>query len=233
MLILRGLHAGYGAAPVLRGVDLQVAPGEVVALLGRNGAGRSTLLKAIMGLVPAQGAVSWRGRALAGLPTHRIARLGLGWVPEQRDVFPRLTVEQNLLLGLQRPPRRATPRWTLASVFERFPALAARRAAPAGVLSGGEQQQLALGRTLLGDPELLLVDEPTEGLAPALVAAVAEVLRGLKAEGLGLLLVEQKLAIALDLADRCAVLGHGRVVFDGPPAALRADAALQAQWLAV
>jgi len=233
MLILRGLHAGYGAAPVLRGVDLQVAPGEVVALLGRNGAGRSTLLKAVMGLVPVQGTLSWRGARLAGLPTHRIARLGLGWVPEQRDVFPRLTVAQNLLLGLQRPPRRAAPRWTLDSVFARFPALAARRAASAGVLSGGEQQQLALARTLLGDPDLLLVDEPTEGLAPALVAAVAEVLRGLKAEGLGLLLVEQKLAIALDLADRCAVLGHGRVVFDGPPAALRADAALQAQWLAV
>ncbi len=235
MLILRDLQAGYGAGRVLHGVSLAVAPGEVVALLGRNGSGRSTLVRAVMGLLPAAGSVRWHGTELLGLPPYRIARAGLGYVPESRDVFPRLTVGQNLRLG-EKPggaARRHPPRWTADALLARFPALAARRDVAAGRLSGGEQQMLALCRTLMGDPDLLLVDEPTEGLAPQLVEQVAALLRELAGQGVGVLLVEQKLTIALTVSQRCAVMGHGRIVFDGAPAALQADAALRREWLEV
>ncbi len=225
------LHAGYGQSRVLQGVSLGIAAGEIVALLGRNGAGRSTLAKAIMGLVPAQGTISWRGEPLLGKKTFEIARLGLGYVPESRDVFPDLSVVQNLLLGQQR--RDVPSRWTMDDMFNLFPQLKARAAVRAGVLSGGEQQMLALCRTLMGDPALIIIDEPTEGLAPQLVQAVADFLAVLKARGIAVLLIEQKLTIALDVADRCAVMGHGRIVFDGSPAALRAQPALRAQWLQV
>lgn len=232
MLELHDLHVAYGALPVLRGVTLQLRPGEILGLLGRNGAGRSTLLQAVMGLVPASGRVVWQGQDLLGQPPHRIARAGLGYVPERREVFPGLSVRENLALGLK-PGQRHSRQWPLDEVWRRFPALAARQEAPAGVLSGGEQQMLTLARTLQGDPAVVLVDEPTEGLAPAVVAQIAQLLQRMRAQGLAVLLVEQKLTIALDLCDRLAVLGQGRVVFQGTPAELRADADVQQAWLGV
>ena len=231
MLRIHQLHAGYGNSQVLQGVNLDVAPGEIVALLGRNGSGRSTLARAIMGLVPARGSVTWRGRELLGGKTFEIARAGLGYVPESRDVFPDLTVTQNLLLGQK--PGQAAGRWRLEDMFGLFPQLAVRARASAGVLSGGEQQMLALCRTLMGNPELIIVDEPTEGLAPQLVAQVGEFLSTLQAQGVAVLLIEQKLTLALTIAKRCAVMGHGRVVFDGTPQALLQDHAVLQEWLAV
>lgn len=231
MLTVRGLEAGYGARPVLHGVDFDVAPGEIVALLGRNGSGRSTTAKALMGLLPARGSVRWQGAELLGHPAHEIARAGLGYVPESRDVFPTLSVAENLRLGERL--RAGQRRWTTAELLARFPRLAERAQAPAGVLSGGEQQMLTLARTLVGDPGLLIVDEPTEGLAPQVVAQVAELLAEARRRGVGVLLVEQKLAIALQLADRCLVMGHGRIVFAGTPAALAADAGVRREWLEV
>lgn len=231
MLTVRGLEAGYGARPVLHGVDLEVAPGEIVALLGRNGSGRSTTAKALMGLLSARGSVRWNGVELLGRPAHQIARAGLGYVPESRDIFPTLSVAENLRLGER--PRPGTRRWTTTELLARFPRLAERAQAPAGVLSGGEQQMLTLARTLVGDPELLIVDEPTEGLAPLVLAQVAELLAEARRRGVGVLLVEQKLAIALQIADRCLVMGHGRIVFAGTPAALAADGGVRREWLEV
>jgi branched-chain amino acid transport system ATP-binding protein len=234
MLKLQALHAGYGGTPVLQGVDLEVRPGEIVALLGRNGAGRSTVLKAVMGLVPGRGRVEWAGRNWVGQPAHVMAGAGLGYVPEGREVFPTLTVEQNLLLGLK-PGRRRLPGDTqdLETLLAHFPRLRERWRTPAGVLSGGEQQMLTLCRTLMGQPKLLLVDEPTEGLAPQLVEQVASLLAGLRLRGVGVLMAEQKLSIAGTLADRCALMGRGRIVFEGSPAALQAAAALRQAWLEV
>ncbi|MBT9488338.1 MAG: ABC transporter ATP-binding protein [Rubrivivax sp.] len=232
MFELHDLAVSYGGLPVLRGVTLQLRPGAILGLLGRNGAGRSTLLQAVMGLVPASGRVVWQGQELLGRPAHQIARAGLGYVPERRDIFPGLSVRENLALGLK-PGQRASQQWPLDVIWQAFPALAVRRDTPGGVLSGGEQQMLTLARTLQGDPAVVLVDEPTEGLAPAVVAEIATLLRRMRAQGLAVLLVEQKLSIALDLCDRVAVLGQGRVVFDGTPAALRADVAVQQAWLGV
>ncbi|MCC7099636.1 MAG: ABC transporter ATP-binding protein [Rubrivivax sp.] len=231
MLCVADLRAGYGRSRVLHGVDFGLRAGELVALLGRNGAGRSTTLKAIMGLVPAQGAVTWQGQALLGRKPFEIARAGVGYVPEGREVFPTLTVRQNLELGRKRG--RVPQRWTMPRLFELFPQLAKRRDTAAGVLSGGEQQMLALARTLIGEPGLVLVDEPTEGLAPRLVEQVGQCLVELRRAGLAVLLVEQKLAIALEIADRCLLLGHGRIVFDGTPAALRERPELRREWLEV
>jgi len=231
MLLISDLIAGYAKSRVLQGVSLQVTPGEVVALLGRNGSGRSTLAKAIMGLVAAQGSVLWRGRELLGQTTFDIARAGLGYVPESRDVFPDLTVAQNLLLG-QKPGAQAC-RWTQADMVALFPQLQQRLNVKAGLLSGGEQQMLALSRTLMGNPDLIIIDEPTEGLAPQLAAQVGVFLKTLKAKGVSVLLIEQKLTIALDVSDRCLVMGQGRVVFDDTPAELLADVAVQREWLAV
>lgn len=228
MLTVQGLVAGYGGAPALAGVDLTVAPGEVVAVLGRNGAGRSTLARALMGLAPASGRADWQGRPLLGLPPHAVARLGVGYVPETRDVFPTLTVHENLTLGLK---GRRPGRWRHDDMYALFPALGQRRQLPAGCLSGGEQQQLALARTLMGEPGLFIADEPTEGLAPRVVTQIAAFLRRLQDEGVALLLIEQKLRLALDLADRVLVMGQGRIVFSGTPAMLAADAAVQRQWL--
>jgi len=229
MLEMRQLVAGYGQGQVLNGVDLRVAPGEVVALLGRNGAGRSTLAKALVGLVPAQGSARWKGRELLGLAPFEVARSGVGYVPESRDAFPHLSVRDNLLLGRQ----RRAGRWDFDAVYHWFPRLKEREHTPAGRLSGGEQQMLALARTLMGSPALLILDEPTEGLAPSMVEQVADVLRSLRAEGVAILLIEQKLSIAFSVSDRVALMGHGRVVFDGLPQALAADQGLQDEWLAV
>jgi branched-chain amino acid transport system ATP-binding protein len=229
MLEVHDLVAGYGQGRVLDGVCLRVEPGEIVALLGRNGSGRSTLAKALMGLVPAQGSARWKGHELLGLAPFEVARSGVGYVPESRDAFPYLSVRENLLLGRQ----RHAGRWDFDAVYHWFPRLKEREDTPAGRLSGGEQQMLALARTLMGSPGLLVLDEPTEGLAPAMVEQVADVLRSLRAEGVAVLLIEQKLSIALTVSDRVAVMGHGQVVFDGTPGALVADQGLLDEWIAV
>ncbi|NBW23906.1 MAG: ABC transporter ATP-binding protein [Betaproteobacteria bacterium] len=220
MLEITGLQAWYGKSQVLHGVDCRVGAGEIVAVLGRNGAGRSTLARAIMGWVQSTGSVRVHGQEMLGQPVHARARAGLGYVPESRDVFPGLSVQHNLALG-EKPGQRHG-RWTFADMYRLFPQLAVRRDARAGVLSGGEQQMLALARALMGDPHLLIVDEPTEGLAPQLVAQVADFLVALRGRGVSVLLIEQKLPVALRIADRCLVMGHGRVVFGGVPADLPA-----------
>ena len=231
MLRLDRLHAFYGKSHVLHGVTMEIAPGEIVSLLGRNGSGRSTTAKAIMGLVDAQGDVLWKGAQIRGLKPYQIAHRGLGYVPENRDIFPRLTVHQNLLLG-QKAGRRSA-RWGFEDMYMLFPRLRERQHTEAGVLSGGEQQMLTLCRSLMGDPELLIIDEPTEGLAPMIVELVATYLQTLKERGLSVLLIEQKLTIALEISQRCVVMGHGSIVFEGTPAALRANADVRREWLEV
>jgi branched-chain amino acid transport system ATP-binding protein len=232
MLKVEDLHAFYGKSHVLHGVHFEVQPGEIVSLLGRNGSGRSTTVKAIMGLVAATGQVRWKEQPLLGRKAFQIARLGLGYVPESRDVFPRLSVHQNLLLGEQRA-RSKNPRWRLDDMYALFPRLKERQHTEAGVLSGGEQQMLTLCRTLMGDPDLVMIDEPTEGLAPKIVEQVAEYLRELQRRGVAVLLVEQKLTIALEVSQRCLVMGHGQIVFDGTPGDLRGDAGVRREWLEV
>jgi len=229
LLQVRDLCAGYGLGQVLQGVDFEVGAGEIVALLGRNGSGRSTTAKALMGLLPASGEVLWRGQPILGQPPHVIARQGLGYVPESRDVFPHLTVRENLRLG----QRGTTARWSYGDAWRLFPMLREREHVAAGVLSGGEQQMLSLARCLMGDPQGVIVDEPTEGLAPQVVAQVAEALRSLRAQGLAVLLMEQKLAMALSIADRVLVMGHGRVVFAGTPGELAAREDVSREWLEV
>ena len=231
MLQVSQLQAFYGKSHVLHGVDLQVGEGEIVALLGRNGSGRSTTAKAIMGMVACQGSVLWQGGQILGRKPYEIANLGLGYVPEGRDIFPKLTVHQNLLLGQKRSQKQ--PRWSFDDMYQLFPRLKEREHTEAGVLSGGEQQMLTLCRTLMGDPDLIIIDEPTEGLAPKIVELVAEYLQALRARGLSVLLIEQKLTIAMQISDRCLVMGHGSVVFDGTPEALRQDATTRKEWLEV
>ncbi len=231
MLEVVNLQAWYGQSHVLQGVSLRVGEGEIVALLGRNGAGRSTTVRALMGELRATGTAHWQGQSPLGLPSHAIARLGVGCVPEQRDIFPGLSVMQNLQLGLK-PGQRLAP-GQLDALFALFPALAARLDVPGGALSGGEQQMLCIARTLMGAPRLLLVDEPTEGLAPRLAEQVAQSLQQIAAGGVGILLVEQKLDIALRIAARVYVMGRGRVVFEGTPAALLAAEAVRREWLEV
>jgi branched-chain amino acid transport system ATP-binding protein len=233
LLRVDGLHAHYGKSHVLRGVTLQVGRGEVVSLLGRNGSGRSTTLKALMGLVPpSAGRIELAGRALAGAPPHAICRAGLAYVPEEREVFANLTVDENLRMGEQ-PPVAGAVRWSMAQMFDYFPRLKERRGTKAGSLSGGEQQMLTMCRSLLGNPLAILIDEPTEGLAPKIVAQVAECIQDMQRQGVSVVLVEQKLAIALKVSTRVCVMGHGHIVFEGSPAQLLADPAMQQQWLAV
>ncbi|MBX3602087.1 MAG: ABC transporter ATP-binding protein [Rubrivivax sp.] len=232
MLSLHNLHAFYGKSHVLHGVHFEVRPGEIVALLGRNGSGRSTTVKTIMGLVDGTGSVKWKGSEILGRKAFEIAHAGIGYVPENRDIFPTLTVHQNLMLGEKRSGG-GKPRWSFDDMYGMFPRLKERQHTEAGVLSGGEQQMLTLCRTLMGDPELIMIDEPTEGLAPKIVELVAEYLRELKRRGISVLLVEQKLTIALEVADRCLVMGHGQIVFEGTPADLRANAYIRKEWLEV
>ena len=231
MLAVRGLNAYYGKSHILQGVDLGVAAGEVVSLIGRNGVGRSTTVKAIIGEVAPVGSIRFKGREIAGLPSYRIARLGLGYVPEHRDIFPSLTVRQNLMLGLK--DARRPGRWRIADMLAMFPNLAERADNVAGVLSGGESQMLTICRTLIGDPELIMIDEPTEGLAPLLVVKVAELIQEIARRGVAILLVEQKLTIALQISARVYVMGHGAIVFEGTPAQLRRNEAVRREWLEV
>ncbi len=211
--------------------DLHLTEGEIVTLLGRNGVGRSTTIKAIMGDVVCTGTIRFKGRDILGLKSYEIARLGVGYVPENRDIFPGLTVRENLLLGQKK--RHAQGRWSMQDMFALFPRLEERAEVSAGVLSGGEQQMLTICRTLMGDPDLIMVDEPTEGLAPRMVELVADLLRRISERGVSILLVEQKLTIALDISRRVYVMGHGRVVFEGTPASLSADATIRKEWLEV
>ncbi len=231
MLTIDKLHAYYGKSHVLHGVGFDVQPGEIVALLGRNGSGRSTAAKAIMGLVDWQGSIQWKGQSLEGKKAYEIAHLGLGYVPESRDLFPHLTVHQNLLLGQK--GRGKNSRWSFDDMYAMFPRLAERRDVEAGVLSGGEQQMLTLCRTLMGDPDLIIIDEPTEGLAPKIVELVAEYLIKLKERGISVLLIEQKLTIAMTISDRALVMGHGSIVFQGTPDELRANGHVRKEWLEV
>jgi len=231
MLVLKDVHAFYGKSHVLHGVNFEVRPGEIVALLGRNGSGRSTTVKAIMGLVEGTGSVTWKNQEIRGHKAFEIAHAGIGYVPENRDIFPTLTVQQNLLLGQKGKGKGA--RWSFDDMYTMFPRLKERQHTEAGVLSGGEQQMLTLCRTLMGDPELIMIDEPTEGLAPKIVELVAGYLRELKRRGISVLLVEQKLTIALEVADRCLVMGHGQIVFEGTPSDLRANAYIRKEWLEV
>jgi branched-chain amino acid transport system ATP-binding protein len=231
MLKLNNLHAFYGKSHVLHGVHFDVRPGEIVSLLGRNGSGRSTTVKAIMGLVDGSGSIRLRDEEILGKKAFEIAHLGIGYVPENRDIFPKLTVQQNLLLGEKRGKKN--PRWKLEDMYGMFPRLKERQHTEAGVLSGGEQQMLTLCRTLMGDPDLIMIDEPTEGLAPKIVELVAEYLRELKRRGISVLLVEQKLTIALEVSERCLVMGHGQIVFEGTPTQLRADSYVRKEWLEV
>jgi branched-chain amino acid transport system ATP-binding protein len=235
MLELQGLHAYYGKSHILHGVDMRVGEGEIVSLLGRNGSGRSTTVKAIMGLVTGEGSVRFRDEEILGRAAFDIAYRGIGYVPENRDIFPKLTVHQNLQLGEKRARRGETskPRWTYGDMYRMFPRLKEREHTEAGVLSGGEQQMLTLCRTLMGDPDLIMIDEPTEGLAPKIVELVAEYLKTLKDRGVSVLLVEQKLTIALQISERCYVMGHGSIVFEGTPTALRSDAYIRKEWLEV
>jgi branched-chain amino acid transport system ATP-binding protein len=231
MLAVTDLHGFYGKSHILHGVSLRVDEGEIVSLLGRNGVGRSTTIKAIMGDVRAQGSVRFRGEEICGLPPYVIARKGLGYVPENRDIFPTLTVRQNLLLGVRN--LRKAGRWSMDDMFRLFPNLGERADNPGGVLSGGEQQMLTMCRTLMGDPDLIMIDEPTEGLAPLLVKQVATMLVEIAQRGVAILLVEQKLTIALTISRRLYVMGHGKVVFEGTPDDLRRQEAVRKEWLEV
>jgi len=231
MLEVRDLHAYYGKSHILQGVSLTVGAGEIVSILGRNGVGRSTTLKAIMGDVAPYGAIVFKNEAIAGLKPFEIARRGVGYVPEDRAIFPTLTVEQNLILGVKAGKKAA--RWRMDDTYQLFPRLEERAKTPAGALSGGEQQMLTVCRTLMGDPDLIMVDEPTEGLAPQLVERVADLLRTIAERNISILLVEQKLTIAMRISHRVYVMGHGRMVFEGTPAELAANTQVRGAWLEV
>jgi branched-chain amino acid transport system ATP-binding protein len=231
MLEVKDLHAYYGKSHILQGVDFNVREGEIVSLLGRNGVGRSTTIKAIMGEVDRTGSVVFKGRELIGLKSHQIARCGLGYVPENRDIFPSLTVRENLVLGMK--STQPGGRWRIEDMFELFPRLLERADTPGGVLSGGEQQMLTICRTLMGDPDLVMIDEPTEGLAPKMVDLVSKLLESIAARGVSILLVEQKLTIALKISKRLYVMGHGRIVFEGTADDLKSNEAVRKEWLEV
>jgi branched-chain amino acid transport system ATP-binding protein len=231
MLDVEDLHAYYGKSHILQGVSFRVGQGEIISLLGRNGAGRSTTVRTIMGLVPPIGSIRFQGERIDGLKAHEIAHRGLGYVPEDREIFPGLSVRENLLLGMK--SARQNGRWTLDDMFALFPLLRERADAPGEVLSGGEQQLLTICRTLMGDPDLIMVDEPTEGLAPMLVKIVRELLEAIAQRGTAILLIEQKLTIALAISHRVYVMGHGRIVFEGSPPALRANDEVRRDWLEV
>jgi branched-chain amino acid transport system ATP-binding protein len=231
LLKVDNLHGYYGKSHVLHGVSFSVGQGEIVALLGRNGSGRSTTAKAIMGLVDCTGSMKWRGNEIVGKKAFEVAHLGIGYVPENRDIFPTLTVHQNLMLGQKGSAKN--PRWSFNDMYQMFPRLKERQHTEAGVMSGGEQQMLTLCRTLMGDPDLIIIDEPTEGLAPKIVELVGQYLQELKKRGVSVLLIEQKLTIAMAISDRALVMGHGSIVFSGTPDSLRADPYIRKEWLEV
>lgn len=231
MLEVKALNAFYGKSHILQGVEFNVHEGEIVSLLGRNGVGRSTTVKSIIGEVSPIGSIKFKGEEIAGRPSFDIANRGLGYVPENRDVFPTLTVKQNLMLGMKSVQRKS--RWKMSEIFEMFPNLAERADVPGGVLSGGEQQMLSMCRTLMGDPEMIMIDEPTEGLAPKVVEQVSKLLEEIASRGVAILLVEQKLKLALRISQRLYVMGHGRIVYEGTPASLKQADEIRSEWLEV
>lgn len=231
MLEVNNLHAYYGKSHILRGVDFNVKEGEIVSLLGRNGVGRSTTVKTIMGEIAAQGSVLFKGKEIAGKKSFEIAHMGLGYVPENRNIFPTLSVRQNLILGMK--STKTQGRWTIEEMFRMFPNLGERAEVEGGVLSGGEQQMLCMCRTLMGDPDMIMIDEPTEGLAPKIVEQVATLLQEIANRGVAILLVEQKLSIALKISNRLYVMGHGKIVYEGTPDSLMQADAVRAEWLEV
>ena len=231
MLNVTNLHAYYGKSHILQGVNFNIQEGEIVSLLGRNGVGRSTAVKTIMGEVEPQGSIEFKGIEIAGKNSFEIANLGLGYVPENRDIFPTLTVRQNLQLG-QKSVNESS-RWSIEEMFKMFPNLGGRAEVAGGVLSGGEQQMLCMCRTLMGDPELIMIDEPTEGLAPKIVEQVANLLQEIADRGVAILLVEQKLSIALKISHRLYVMGHGQIVYEGTPETLMQADDVRTEWLEV
>jgi len=231
MLEVTDLHAYYGQSHILQGVNLKVSKGEIVSLLGRNGVGRSTTCKTIMGLVPPQGSIVYNGEEIAGMKSHLIARKGIGFVPEDRWIFPGLTVLQNLELGLK--GSKSKGRWSFDDVFRLFPKLGERSNVHGSLISGGEQQMLTICRTLMGDPDFIMIDEPTEGLAPMLVEQVGNLIEEIAQRGVSVLLVEQKLNIALKISKRIYIMGHGEIVFEGTPDDLKEDASIRKEWLEV
>lgn len=233
MIEVTDMHAYYGKSHILQGVTLNVQEGEIVALLGRNGVGRSTTCKAIMGEVEPHGSVMFKGQQIAGKKAYEVANMGVGYVPENRDIFPGLTTRQNLTLGLKPGQKDGAGRWSMQMMFDMFENLDRRADVEASVLSGGEQQMLTMCRTLMGDPDFVMIDEPTEGLSPQMVQKVAEVLKAIAEKGISTLLVEQKLSIAMDIADRVYVMGHGQVVFEGTPTELKAREDVRKEWLEV
>ena len=231
MLEIKDLHAYYGQSHILQGVNLKVGNGEIVSLLGRNGVGRSTTCKTVMGLVPPRGSIMFQGEEIAGLKPHIIARKGIGFVPEDRWIFPGLTVLQNLQLGFK--SRKSKGRWSVDDVFNLFPRLGERSNVQGGLISGGEQQMLTMCRTLMGDPNFIMIDEPTEGLAPQLVEQVGHLIEEIAQRGVAVLLVEQKLSIALKISRRLYIMGHGQIVFEGTPDDLKSDDSIRKEWLEV
>lgn len=231
MLEVSDLHAFYGKSHILQGVNFSVEKGEIVSLLGRNGVGRSTTVKTIMGEVTPKGSIRFKGEQIAGKNSFEIAHLGLGYVPENRDIFPTLTVRQNLILGMK--SNKASGRWNIDEMFNMFPNLGERAEIPGGVLSGGEQQMLCMCRTLMGDPDMIMIDEPTEGLAPKIVEQVAALLQEIASRGVAILLVEQKLNIALKISRRLYVMGHGKIVYEGTPDSLLQADEVRSEWLEV
>jgi branched-chain amino acid transport system ATP-binding protein len=231
VLEVNDLHAYYGKSHILQGVTFNIKEGEIVSLLGRNGVGRSTTIKTIMGEVPPTGSIKFKDKEIAGKKAFEIASLGIGYVPENRDIFPTLTVRQNLILGMK--STSASGRWTIDEIFDMFPNLADRADVNGGVLSGGEQQMLCMCRTLMGDPELIMIDEPTEGLAPKVVEQVSNLLQEIAKRGVAILLVEQKLSIALKISSRLYVMGHGKVVYEGTPESLLQADDIRSEWLEV
>ena len=231
MLEVKDLHAYYGRSHILQGVNLKIGNSEIVSLLGRNGVGRSTFCKTIMGLVPPRGSITYQGDEIAGCKPHTIARKGIGFVPEDRWIFPGLTVLQNLQLGLK--GRKAPERWTIEDVFNMFPRLGERSNVQGGLISGGEQQMLTICRTLMGNPDFIMIDEPTEGLAPKLIEQVGKLIEEIAQRGISVLLVEQKLNIALRISQRLYIMGHGQIVFEGTPDELRANDKIRQEWLEV
>ena len=231
MLNVKDLNAYYGKSHILHGVNMTVGNGEIVSLLGRNGVGRSTTIKSVMGQVDCVGSIKFRDKELCGSPAYTVARSGIGYVPENRDIFPAITVRQNLLLGMK--GGAVNKRWSMDDMFDLFPQLRERADALAGVLSGGEQQMLTLCRTLMGDPDLVMIDEPTEGLAPKIVEQMAVLFEEIKKRGISILLVEQKLTIAMRISSRVYVMGHGQIVFEGTPTQLTNNESIRKEWLEV
>ncbi|MCP4361365.1 MAG: ABC transporter ATP-binding protein [Chloroflexi bacterium] len=231
MLQVQDIHTFYGRSHILQGVSLNVATGEAVALLGRNGVGKTTTIKSIIGFTPPRdGRIFLQEMDVTGRPSHEIARLGVGLVPQGRDIFPTLTVKENITLAAR---NAANGGWTYERILETFPFLAKRLGSKGGKLSGGEQQMLAIGRALMTNPQLLLLDEPSEGLAPLIVAEISRIIRQLRDEGLSILIVEQNLAMALEMADRVYVMNKGQIVFNGTPTELQTAETVMHQYLGV